>query len=73
MNKSAKILEHMKLHGSITQMEAWDIFRASRLSALIFLYKARGYNIESVWEHGVNKDGERTRWTRYYLKEGEAI
>ena len=47
INKSREVLKHMMIHGSITTWEAITMFRATRLSAIIFNLKAKGYQIKT--------------------------
>ena len=35
-NKTEKVLEHLKEYGTITSLEAIDLYGATRLSAIIF-------------------------------------
>ena len=61
--KTQKVIEHLKTHRSITTWEAIELYRATRLSAIIFNLRLQGFNIDSddkVSEHGV-------KFTRYYL------
>ena len=45
--KTEKILEHLKSKGSINTWDAFTLYRATRLSAIIFNLRAQGYNILS--------------------------
>lgn len=45
--KTVKVIEHLKTHGQITSWEAIQMFRATRLSAIIFNLRLQGYNITS--------------------------
>ena len=69
MSKVYKIANHLLEHGSITSWEAITLYRATRLSAAIFLLKKRGYNVTSVWETSVNSEGEKSRYVRYRLEQ----
>ena len=63
--KTAKVLNHLQKNGNITSWEAIQLYRATRLSAIIFNLREL-YNIDSVWEENTNENGETTRYTRYY-------
>lgn len=65
VDKQGKVLQYLKEHGSITQLEALDLCMATRLSGIIFRLKQQGWQITSEWE----TDGE-IRWTRYFLPKG---
>ena len=69
MNKLEKVANHLLKYGSITSWEAITLYRATRLSAAIFLLKKRGYKVTSIWETSVNSEGERTRYVRYRLEQ----
>jgi|TARA_B100001094_G_scaffold245209_1_gene241641 hypothetical protein len=45
--KTDKVLEHLKNHGEITSWEAIQMFKATRLSAIIFNLRLQGNNITS--------------------------
>lgn len=47
-NKTNEILRHLKRYGSITSMEAISMYGATRLSAIIYNLRRRGYDIETI-------------------------
>ena len=51
------ILSYMQKYGSITSMEAWSEFHATRLAAVIFKLRQMGYNIETRDCVGKNEYG----------------
>lgn len=61
------ILEHLKVHGSITGPQAVELFGCYRLSARIYDLKEAGHKIESVMMDGINRFGARTHFARYTL------
>lgn len=69
LSQTSAVLTHLKKKGSITQAEAWNLFGASRLSAIIFNLKAN-HNIESVMVQGEkeNRYGHKPRYAIYYYK-----
>lgn len=67
-NKQSSVLAHLQKNGSITQMEAWDLYRASRLSSIIFRLKRAGHTITAE-RMG---DGSGTTWVRYHLQKEDA-
>ena len=69
MNKSKMVLDWLKAHAGITSMEAFENFGATRLSAIIFELKRKGYDIETVIVDGKDRYGNRSRYARYYLRE----
>ena len=62
------ILAHLREHGSITSMEAWDRYHITRLSAVIFVLRRMGYVIETQDCVGANEYGKYT-YANYILKE----
>lgn len=61
------IVDYLKKNGSITSMEAWSNFHATRLAAVIFKLRALGYNIETETCDGINEYGSYT-YAKYILK-----
>ncbi len=45
--KTGKVLTHLQSHGSITSWTAIQLYRATRLSAIIFNLREDGYHIRS--------------------------
>lgn len=66
------ILDHMKVHGSITSMEAIDNFGATRLSDVILRLKKQGHCIETEMHTGKNRYGGTCNYARYVLKDAPA-
>lgn len=66
--QTSVVLAHMQKHGSITSMEAFDLYGVTRLSAVVFNLRAAGYSIESITEHTVNRYGRRVAYARYELE-----
>lgn len=65
MSQYKRILEYLEKYKSITSMEAFRKFGATRLSAIIFNMKKAGHNIETVMEQTTNDDGNMVRYARY--------
>ena len=51
--KQQKVLEYLKANGSITSLEAFDKFRATRLSSIIFRLRDN-YTITTMMMDGEN-------------------
>lgn len=62
MSKTRMIIKYMSVHTGITQMDAYELCKATRLGAIIFDLKKRGYEIETV----ILKQG-RTRYAEYRM------
>lgn len=68
MTKTQAVLDWLKTGAGISSMEAIKNFGATRLSAIIFNLRKRGYNIETVMVDGRDRFGNPTRFARYYLR-----
>lgn len=68
-SKTNDVLTHLKEKGSITSMEAINLYGATRLSAIIFNLRKLGLNIESVNECGIDRYGRTCNYARYFLRE----
>lgn len=69
MTKTQAVLDWLKTHASISSMEAIQSFGATRLSAIIFNLKRKGYDIETVMVEGTDRFGNPMRYARYYLRD----
>lgn len=69
MTKTQAVLDWLKTHASISSMEAIQNFGATRLSAIIFKLRKRGYNIETVKCEGTDRFGNKVQFARYYLRD----
>lgn len=69
MNQTEDILTHFKLGYSITSMEAFELYGATRLSAIIFNLRKKGYNIQKRKKPNVNRYGKVNFYAEYYLIE----
>jgi hypothetical protein len=65
--QSKALINHLKAKGSITSMEAFNLYGITRISALIFSLRDR-YNIETVMVDTTNRYGEHTRYGRFYYR-----
>ena len=62
MSQSDAILRHLRIHGSITPLEALNLYGSMRLAARVGELRSEGYPIRTVL---VEKNGKR--WARYRL------
>ena len=69
MNKTEKILEHLRIHGSITSLEAIELYGATRLSAIIFSLRNRGIRINTIDLPFVDRFGTKSTYGKYILIE----
>lgn len=66
--QSKQILEYMRSNGSITPMDALNLFGCMRLGARIYDLKAAGHKIISIMTVS-DGDGRKKRYARYVLNE----
>ena len=76
MSKKQKIIDYMKQHGSITQLEAMDTrnnINTIRLGGIIhYLRNKEGYNIKTEIVKSKNEEGETSYFARYsFIEEPE--
>ena len=62
------LLNHFAKYKTITSMEAFDLYGMTRLSAVIYQLREKGYEIEMVWETGYNRYNQPIKWGKFYLK-----
>ena len=63
-----RIVDHLKKHGYITSVEAFQYFGITRLAARIKELRDSGYNIDTVMLKGINRYGEEVRFAKYVWK-----
>lgn len=68
-NKTKEVLKHLEKKGSITNWDAIKLYGATRLSAIIFNLRERGYVIDSLWMEDTDRYGNLSRYVKYVLKE----
>lgn len=69
MNKTQRVLEHLKTKGSITSWDAIQLYKATRLSAIIFNLRQRGYNIITKEKPFKDINGDTSYYAEYILEE----
>ena len=62
------MLEHLRQGNGISSMEAFELYGATRLSAIIFQLRRRGFVIEAVTQTTKDRYGRRVDYARYYLR-----
>ena len=70
MNKTQVVLEHLKNNVGITSMEAFQKYGATRLSAIIFNLRKKGYDIINVEHEDIDRYGNNCRYVEYRLIKG---
>lgn len=65
--KLQKVLEHLQENGAITSIEAIDLYGATRLSAIIYNLRKKGYIIETKMLETIDRYGNPCHYGRYIL------
>lgn len=68
ISKTQKVIEHLLQKGSITSWDAIKLYGATRLSAIIFNLRERGYIINSIYMDGKDRFGNQGRYVKYVYK-----
>lgn len=69
--KTSEVLRHLRENDGITSNEAWELFGATRLSAIIFELRKHGYNISTETMECIDRYGRPVKYAKYVLHEGE--
>jgi len=67
MTKTDKVIFHLQSGKTISSMEAFQMFNATRLSAIIFELRRKGYVIENINKVSVDKEGNKSYYDDYKL------
>lgn len=63
-----RVLNHLKQHGSITSLTAFQDYGITRLASCINRLRNAGYDICTVMMEGENRYGDSCRYANYVLK-----
>ena len=67
VTKLQKVLEHLQQNGTITSIEAIELYGATRLSDIIFNLRKRGYIIETQMLDTIDRYGNSCHYGKYFL------
>lgn len=67
-DKTNEVLNHLRREGSITSMEAFELYGATRLSAIIFRLRKKGYDIQTTSDMCTDRYGHRCNFAKYILE-----
>ena len=71
-NQVMMVKEHLRKKGTITSMEAFELYGCTRLSAKIFDLRKLGWEIDSIPTLGKTRYGETTTFSTYkFISEPE--
>lgn len=65
MNQHSAVLNHLQTEGNITSIEAIEYYGATRLSAIIFDLRKKGYDIETKMLTGYTRYGDTCNYAKY--------
>lgn len=68
VTKTEKVLNHLQMYGDITSWEAIQLYGVTRLSAIIFNLRKKGYDIESIPHEFTDRYGDKATYVKYQLK-----
>ena len=67
MSQRDEVLNHLRKKKYITSYEAFELYGATRLSAIIFDLRTDGIKIGGIWEKTVDRYGTEKRFKRYFI------
>lgn len=67
-----RVLDYMRIFGSISSLEAFKDLGVTRLSAVIYELKRKGVAITSTTEYVKNRYGEPVHFSRYMVAQNES-
>ena len=67
MTQKERILNHLKIYGSITTLESFKEYGDTRLSDKIYRLKKDGYIFSEEWIKSKNRFGEIVQFKKYIL------
>lgn len=68
MSKTDMACNHLRKHGSITSLEAINLYGDTRLSAIIYNLRANGMNIVTEKMPFVDRFGNKSTYGKYILQ-----
>lgn len=70
-SQTNRVLEYMSQGHTLTSKQAFDKWGVTRLSAIIFNLRKKGYDISMTTDNGYNRYGEAVHWGVYQLHSTE--
>ena len=67
MTQKEQVLNHIQKHGSITDMDAYNMYGICRLSARIHELRNDGHSIETEFVKGKNRYGKKISFGLYKI------
>jgi hypothetical protein len=69
VTKTSQIHNHLLAKKSITSLQAIEMFGATRLSAVIFNLRKRGFDISTTDVTTLDRNNNKVTFAKYYLNE----
>lgn len=66
-SKRQQVLNHLRKHGSIDSWTAIELYGATRLSAIIFNLREKGFKIDSIGCSALDRNSNVSNYTTYKL------
>ena len=66
LSQTEAILKHLRKYKGITSMQAYEMYGATRLSAIIFCLRKK-YDIITVMHEGITRYGKPVHYAEYRL------
>ena len=63
--QKSEVLKYLREHETMTAKEAYDLFGAERLAAIVHWFREHGHLIESIDCTGKNRYGGTVNFTKY--------
>lgn len=70
--QTTQLFEHLKAHGSITQVEAYELYGNTRAAAAVFEMRKSGIPVVTERKEGKNRFGETCTFAQYRLLKEDA-
>ena len=67
--KTQDVVKHLRTQGSITSVEAFELYGVTRLSSIIFNLRKKGYDIKTEDMIGKDRNGNTSQYAKYILEE----
>ena len=67
--KTTEIMKHLRLHGHITSLEAFQLYGSQKVSSIIYNLRKKGWNIKTVDCVGKDRYGHTMKYADYRLEE----
>lgn len=69
LTKTDKVLNHLRTFGCITSLEAIELYKATRLSDIIFRLRNKGIKIQTIDIPFIDSCGTKSMYGKYVLEE----